>query len=392
MPAGPAANTICGYCTNVHPGTTLVEVKQQLAQHAVGVRQRLADPAPLPVGLWFAADAAEELSKPGATDAFGAWLAEQGLQPYTLNGFPYANFHQPVVKHAVYEPDWTTPQRLAYTLRLAELLAALIGEGEEGSISTLPIGWPRGDEEDRRCQAAGAQLRELADRLAQLEARTGRWIHVSLEPEPGCLLDTADDVVRFFEQHLLREATDEAVIRRHLGVCHDVCHAAVMFEPQAEAIARYRAAGIRIGKVQISSAVSAPFDRMPPETAREAMAQLRQFSEPRYLHQTALRQADGTARLFDDLGEALAAAGDGPLRQPWRVHFHVPIHVERFGHLETTQPAIGECLAALGEDTRHLEVETYAWSVLPPSLRTAELAEGIAQELRWLRRQNTGDQ
>jgi hypothetical protein len=392
MPAGPAANTICGYCTNVHPGATLAEVEQQLDQHAVAVRDLLGDEAPLPVGLWFAADVAEELAAPGATESLGAWLGERKLRPYTLNGFPYANFHQPVVKHAVYEPDWTTPQRLAYTLRLAELLAALIDEGEEGSISTLPIGWPRGGEEDeRRCDAAGARLRQLADQLAKLEARTGRWIHVSLEPEPGCLLDTADDVVRFFEEHLLRGAADESVIRRYLGVCHDVCHSAVMFEPQAQAISRYRAAGIRIGKVQVSSAVSAPFDQMAPDQASEALQQLRQFSEPRYLHQTTVRQADGTVRLFDDLGDALAAAGDNPPRQPWRVHFHVPIHIGRFEHLVTTQPDIGECLAALGEDTCHFEVETYAWSVLPRALQTADLADGIAQELRWLREQSAGD-
>jgi hypothetical protein len=32
----------------------------------------------------------------------------------------------------------------------------------------------------------------------------------------------------------------------------------------------------------------------------------------------------------------------------------------------------------------HFEVETYAWGVLPEALRKRRLADGIADELRWL--------
>lgn len=391
MAVESAGEPIFGYCTNVHPGTTLDEVKRQLATHAVRVRKLRGKDAPLPVGLWFSADVASELAQPGQVEAFKNWLKEHHLQPYTLNGFPYSNFHQPVVKHAVYEPDWTTPQRQSHTEQLATLLAELLDAGDEGSISTLPIGWPASPDRRNdpiRMQEAGRRLVLLASHLAALEQRTGRRITVNLEPEPGCVLDTAYDIVDFFHVHVLPQAICEEQVLRHLGVCHDICHSAVMFEPQVQAIERYTAAGLNIGKVQISAAVRADFDRMTPDQARQALEQLRTFSEPKYLHQTTVQNQSGQVQMFEDLSDALEHANNNPLRDPWRVHFHVPINVVRFGQLESTQNDIAPCLEALLSKnlTGHFEVETYAWSVLPESMREAELATGIARELHWVDR------
>lgn len=390
MPAESANRpAIFGYCTNVHPGTTLAEVKQQLTTHAVRVRELRDTTQPLPVGLWFSQTVADEFAKPGEIEAFKNWLSENHLRPYTLNGFPQNNFHQPVVKHAVYEPDWTTRDRQRYTEKLAELLAALLEEGDEGSISTLPIGWPHSPDhtdDPARLDEACRRLIHVADFLAELKDRTGRWITVNLEPEPGCVIDTADEIVDFFQEHLLLRAAQPANVMRHLGVCHDICHSAVMFEPQKQAIERYNAAGIRVGKVQISAAVRADFASMSPDDAQLALQQLRTFSEPKYLHQTTIQDADGRVRMFEDLSEALTDLGSTTPQENSRVHFHVPVNVQKFDHLESTQDDIAPCLNALLDqgDTRHFEVETYAWSVLPESMQSEQLADGIAQELSWV--------
>src|SRR5262249_50208453 len=207
-----------------------------------------------------------------------------------------------------------------------------------------------------------------------------------LEPEPGCVIQYSADVVRFFEEHLLRGA-EEAAVRRHLCVCHDICHAVVMFEDQAEVLGRYRAAGIAGGKVQVSSAVALPLDRTAPPDRAAALWQLGGFAEDRYLHQTMVRTAADAPPVFhQDLPEALAAADPGKAGE-WRVHFHVPIYLERFGYLQAMQQPIWDCLrvAASAGTTRHFEVETYAWGVLPPELQQPDLAAGIAQELEWFR-------
>ena len=376
-----------GYCTNVHAGADLETTRANLQQHAIEVKRQFTPDAPLGVGLWLSAQTARNLREEGQIEEFAAWLAEAGLAPFTLNGFPYGDFHQSVVKHEVYKPTWRQQARAEYTLDLVEILDALLPAGMDGSISTLPLQWgtPRPDAD--QLSAAAANLRAVAGRLARLQEESGRLIHICLEPEPGCVMDRADDVVRFFEDQLLAEG-DEATIRRHIRVCHDVCHSAVMFEEQADAFRKLKAAGIHVGKVQVSSAVVLPFDEIAPQQRADAVDQLRSFAEDRYLHQTVVRSspADEPA-FFEDLPKALdTVESPGDLTGQWRVHFHVPVYLERFGLLQTSRPQILECLEIATRempDLTHFEVETYAWGVLPGELRQASLSDGIAKELQW---------
>ena len=376
-----------GYCTNVHAGTDVASIRQNLEQHAIPARvDSRADE--LGVGLWLPATAARELE--GSVEEFGKFLAERRLRPFTINGFPYDNFHQEIVKHQVYQPTWWEPARLDYTKRLADLLAQLLPPDQEvGSISTLPIGWQNDDVSADDLAKAGEQLRELAAYLQQIEASSGRRIVVAIEPEPGCILDTTNDVVMWFAKHL-----PEQQHRRYITVCHDICHAAVMMESQTEVIDRLAKEEIGLGKVQVSSAVVADWESMAIGRRREAIDQLRQFAEDRYLHQTGRRSETGEFALAEDLPELLdgvAAKGD-PVRgdQRWVVHFHVPIFLERFGHLTTSHKDVIECLAAVSSPERrldftgHFEIETYAWSVLPEPMRKRALSADIASEVRWL--------
>lgn len=358
------------YCTNVHPAPTLDAALAALDEHATGVRAALAADV-LPLGWWLPAPAVGEAIN--QTERIHEFLGERGLAVVTFNAFPHGNFHQPVVKQAVYDPTWADEERANYTRNVARLLAALLPEGASASVSTVPIGW-RAAAPD--LAVAGAQLRTLADDLAALEAETGRRIHVDLEPEPGCVFDRAQHVVDFFDAHLLPGAAEDRV-RRHIGVCHDVCHAAVMFEPQADAIGTYRRAGISIGKVQVSSALKVVFDGTSDDAARRAA--LAAFAEDRYLHQTSVRRETGAVMFHEDLPAALEEGACGE----WRIHFHVPINRAALGPLGSTQDDVAACLAALGGERPMCEVETYAWNVLPVEHQPATLAEGIAGELRW---------
>ncbi len=361
------------YCTNVHAGPDLARCLANLQTHALAVKRLHSPDAPMGVGLWLAAEGAEEVIRSAREGELRDWLRGHGLVPFTLNGFPHGDFHQPVVKHAVYLPTWWEEPRFSYTADLIDILHAILPEGMAGSISTLPIAWGEPTPPEAELTEAGKNLVALCEVLYALEDTTGRLIHVCIEPEPGCVLDHASDVVTFFERHVLPHG-DEGMIRRHLRVCHDVCHAAVMYEGQAEVLETYRRAGIKVGKVQVSSAVRA-------DGSDGSLAQLAAFDEPRYLHQAVVRHADGRLTFHEDLAAALA----GPRGVEYRVHFHVPIYLERFGQLEAMQGAIRECLAALRPgECEHFEVETYAWGVLPAELRVPDLATGIAREMGWL--------
>jgi sugar phosphate isomerase/epimerase len=376
-----------GYCTNVHAGGTLRQMRENLQKHAVRVKELYSPSRPMGIGLWLSAAAAKELVETKQVAEFRDWLAERGLVPYTMNGFPYGDFHEKVVKHRVYQPTWWDAPRLAYTLQLVDILHEILPPGLEGSISTLPIAWGTPCPDLEQTQAAAEQLKSAARHMHELEERTGRLIYLCLEPEPGCVFTFADDAVHFFQWQLFN-GPDADIVRRHIRICHDVCHAAVMFEDQEEVLRKYRDAGIEVGKIQVSAALRMDLSTINESSlhvsAEQAVHELGQFAEDRYLHQTVVKNPLDEL-FYEDLSLAIKSHGEGDLGE-WRVHFHVPIYLKKFGLLQSTQEQIDQCLAALPKytDCQHLEVETYAWGVLPKELQHAELAAGIAQELKWL--------
>jgi len=370
-----------GYCLNVHPLGTLEELLAVLAGPAADVARRLDADEPLGVGLWMPAVVAGEVLASDGVDRLRRTLEDHGLRALTVNGFPHADFHGDVVKRAVYEPTWADERRLGATVDLARVLAGLIEPGQHASISTLPLGWRTDLEDDIAMAAAIANLRRCAEAMALIEDETGRRVTVDLEPEPGCFLDRSADVLALFDR--LGDGSD---VRRHLGACHDVCHAAVMGEDQAACLDRYAGAGIGVHKVQVSSAIEVDFGALDAAGRSRARVALEAFAEPRYLHQTRIVEPGGGERLVEDLPLALGDAGDEPAGR-WTVHFHVPIDLEAIGPLATTRDRIAPAVRAAVErcGTRILEVETYAWSVLPEHLRVEPLTAGIARELAWLR-------
>lgn len=346
------------YCTNVHPADTLDGVLAALDRYAVPVRETLGVRV-LGVGLWLARDAVTEALAAG--QKLADQLADRGLEVVTLNAFPYRAFGAEVVKLDVYSPDWSTSDRLEYTLDCARVLARLLpADAAYGSVSTLPLAWrTRWDPAARA--AAAEHTAELAAGLAGLD----REIRVGFEPEPGCVVETTE------------QAVAELPVADRLGVCLDACHLAVAFEEPAAAVDRLAAAGLPVVKAQVSCALEAP---AADDAARAALAA---FAEQRYLHQTRTPAA-GT----DDLAEALA--GGLPDGQPWRVHFHVPLHASPRPPLTSTAPSLVRTLDALVGGARartaHLEAETYTWQVLPePPAGDADLVAGIAAELAWTR-------
>ncbi|MFB6835711.1 metabolite traffic protein EboE [Streptomyces sp. NPDC056361] len=362
-----------GYCTNVHPAEDLDGILAQLDSYALPVRERLDEPV-LGIGLWLAHQVAAALAAdPGLTLGLRRELTARGLEVVTLNGFPYEGFHRPVVKHAVYRPDWTSPERRRYTANLAHVLAGLLPDDVgEGTISTLPFGW-RADWQPHHLRRVGRQIRLLGYELAELRRRTGRTVRIAFEPEPGCLVETTADAVRYLSD----------LDPRHFGLCLDICHLAVAFETPREALDRLARAGIPVLKAQISCALHA--DDPADDATRAALAA---FAEPRFLHQT--RRQGPPATGTDDVPEALTGPTALPTGNPWRTHFHIPVHADPAPPLTSTRPVLRSALSALLRTdhpvTRHLETETYTWSVLPePPQDTDGLAAGIAAELAWTR-------
>lgn len=365
------------YCTNIHRGETWGETLANLERHTLAVRAQVCPDAPYAIGLRLGAAAARELAEPSTLTAFRRWLDHHNAYVFTINGFPYGTFHGTRVKEQVYAPDWTTDERVAYTNLLFDLLAAIVPPGVAGSVSTVPCSFKDFITSATQEAAMRRNLRRCVSHIADLCQRSGRELHLGLEPEPLCFLETTDETVRFFGDLRADDPADDR-IARHLGVNYDTCHLGVEFEQAAESLGRLRGAGIRISKVHLSSALKV----RPTPAARKLLTA---FSDPVYFHQVVARGEDGRVRRFRDLPEALAEPA-GPGEEEWRIHYHVPLHAGLEAPFETTADHLHGALDFLREDPEvceHFEMETYTWEVLPEHLRAREVVDQLVAEYRW---------
>jgi sugar phosphate isomerase/epimerase len=373
------------YCTNIHPGDGWAEVFGNIRRIAPGLKARLSPSAPFGLGLRLSAREARELLDGDRLAEFRGWLDREGLYVALINGFPYGPFHGAPVKTNVYAPDWRQSARVDYTLDAIEILRRLVPDDVDGGVSTAPLSykpWMAGATAGD-WDAITTNVTRVAERLARIRQEGGPLLHLDIEPEPDCVLENTAETIEFFERRLFASGAARDLIRDHVRVCFDCCHFAVEFEDPAVALQRLQDAGIRIGRVQLSSAVKVAPAADAPAAAAMA-ARLRPFAESTYLHQVVERRAGGLAR-FPDLDVALDDAAGAAATGERRIHFHVPLFTDRYGDLGSTQDVVRQTLAEAARTrfTRHLEIETYTWDVLPPGLKI-DVSDSIAREYRWV--------
>jgi len=382
------------YCTNVHPGANLAEVERSLDAFTVPVARAFAgEGATFPVGLYVSAASAAELADDARRDRFAAFLAARRLAVATFNCFPFGGFHADEVKLAVYRPTWLDEARVTFTLAAARAAARLAPEGAVVPISTVAGSCKLFGEGEAVERAIATNLARVAAALARLHDESGREIVLCLEPEPFTTLETIDETLRFFagpmrgsEARAAFVATGgardraELLLARHVGVCLDACHQAVEFEPMEAALVRLVDAGVRIGKLQLSSALATS----PTRERAAQVAALRDFAEPRWLHQAFLRRPDGEIVRNLDLPEGIGQYAAAPDGSELRIHYHVPIDRSEIGPLATTQGQLHEAIAAAVTRgaTGCFEVETYTFPALPRDAEPRELVAALTAELR----------
>lgn len=394
-----SGNVHLTYCTNIHAGQSWQDIRASLDEYVPAIKSSVAQSQPMGIGLRLSGEAAAAARQPEALASFRDQLSVLGAYVFTINAFPFGPFHGVRVKEDVYLPDWRDRERVAFTANSAAVLAGILPDGIEGSISTVPGAFkPNG----RSSEAVAAMARNLmmavAD-LVDLKRRTGKHIALALEPEPCCFLETTDESIAFFEGALLKPETldmlggitgvgrseAEILLRRHLGICYDVCHGSVEYEDTVAALDRLLAAGIAIPKIQLSAAM-----RIPAMTKGLIDAVMR-YNDGVYLHQSIVRSGDNLSRHVD-LPDAVTAFGEGQADGEWRIHCHVPVFLADLGEISSTRSDLVATLAALRQRTRssHLEVETYTWDVLPDNIRTGSKSADIAREIAFCRQELVG--
>jgi sugar phosphate isomerase/epimerase len=382
------------YCSNIHPAEGWPQVYSSLRRYAPELRKRLSPAAPFGIGLRLSNSESVELLEGTQLDEFAEFLRDSGLYVALLNGYPYGHFYGRPLKDQVFAPDWQNHERVDYTLRLIKILGRLLPQGMDGGVSTCPLSYKpwykEGSSPERDLLIRNVV--EVTHALLEAKRRHGVLIHLDIEPEPDGWLENTPEFVAFFQELLhqgvpmlansarLNNSQAEEALREHVTMCYDLCHLAVEGEEVASTLQLLRQKGIRIGRVQVSSAVKVAIP--PAASDRERLrAHLAQFTDAVYLHQII-----GDCERFRDLPDGLLglAAAKG---SEWRIHYHVPLFLGDFGTLGSTQGDVRRALAEMDSaEVRHLEIETYTWDVLPPGLKI-DLVDSIEREYRWVMEQ-----
>jgi len=388
------------YCTNIHAGKNWSEDFVALQTNFPAIKQTVSPDAPLGLGLRLSNEASLSLIQEGPRADFKAWLTQNDAYVFTMNGFPYGEFHNTVVKEDVHTPDWTTDDRRDYTIRLFQILTDLLPEGMDGGISTSPLSYRHWfntpDELKEAKHAATTNIIAVLKELVHIYQKTGVTLHLDIEPEPDGILETGREFIDWFESDLsnlgipelensfnVSAAEAKEMLERHLNLCYDVCHFAIGYEKHAEVLAELTEKNIKVGKIQISAALKGNL-KVAEDQKSALKTAFSKFNEPTYLHQVVALKNDQSVLRYRDLPSALEDF-DHPDVEQWRAHFHVPISIQEIGVLESTQSDIVEVLSLQKDNpfTSHLEVETYTWEVLPEQIKLP-ITQSISKELQWV--------
>src|SRR5579863_2303303 len=385
------------YSTLVHPGDNWEQMSHSLRTFVPQVKARVSPNQPFGLSLRLAAPSAEMLARDGAArDDLKRFLAEKDLYLYTVNAFPYGAFKDTIVKEQVYEPDWRSEERTQYTINVANILADVCPPGIAPSIQTAPLGFKaRVTGPDVVASYTNNVLRVVAHLIA-LEAKTGRTVRLALEPEPFCFLETTDETIDYFAKHLYAGPAVEKLaklahvpiaeaneaLRRHLGIVYDICHQAVEYEDIAQSLQKLVDAGVPVFKLQEAAALHMP------EVTQPVVDTLKRYAKTIYLTQT-MEKKDGKINRYLNVDDAIAAFEKNPGPREWRTHIHVPVFLDDLGQFRTTRFAIADALRLHKQKpiSRHLEVETYTWDMLPESAKSNDIVDYICRELEWVKGQ-----
>jgi hypothetical protein len=386
------------YSTLVHPADNWEQLWASVQTFLPQVKARISPDQPFGVCLRLAAPTAALLAANAEERKKLKWfLTDNDMYVYTANAFPYGAFKGTMVKEQVYEPDWRTEERTTYTINVADILADICAPGIAPSIQTAPLGFKPNVTGPDVIDSYTEHVLRVAAHLVQLEARTGHLITLGLEPEPRCFLETTDETVAYFTNHLytgksaarlsklagIPMDTAIAALRRHLGVVFDIGHQAVGFEDIPVSLQKLVDAGIPIVKLQEAAAMSIG------EVTDEKVEALKRFAKTVYLSQTVECRGGAELGHFLNLEDAFAGWETDKTRREWRTHFHVPVFLKDLGPFKSTQFALEQALAMHKKTplSRQLEIETYTWDVLPDHLKTGDIVEYVCRELEWVKGQ-----
>lgn len=309
-----------------------------------------------------------------------------------INGFVYKNFHQNLIKENIYYPDWTKKERFNFTKNTIFFAQKINKRSKICGISTLPITyklWIKNNTKYNIKKAINFFF-EILKILIKIKKYKNILIHIDIEPEPFCLLEDCKDFIYFFKSWILPELEEKIkiylnvkknkaknVITKHLNLCFDICHSAVMFENQKLSLDLIKKFKIKIGRVQISSAIKIK------KINKHNFNHLNFLNKSPFLHQSLMKLNNLKYIKNNDFKNIKIINNE--IIKEIRIHCHVPIYKKKItNNIYTTQKELKNSLMNIlkYDFTRNLEIETYTYNMLYK--KKSNKIKSMIKEYNWL--------
>ena len=261
------------YSTLVHPGDTWDDIWTSLRKYVPQVKNNVCPNGRFGVSLRISHASSETLiNSPEKRAELRKFLDDNNMYLYTVNAFPFGPFKNQIVKEQVYEPDWSSEQRLKYTMNVATIVAEVAPADVNPSIQTPPLGFKPNVTSESVIEAYAENIRKLATHVNNIYRYKGRTVTLAIEPEPACFLETTEETIAFFNDYLRTEKSyknlagktgatfdgAKEILARHIGVVYDICHQAVEYENITESLQALKDNNISVWKLQEAAAMMIP--------------------------------------------------------------------------------------------------------------------------------------
>jgi len=310
------------------------------------------------------------------------WLDNENVYISSINGFVYRDFHEKNIKEKIYHPDWSFNERILYTIDLINILHGLKKKIKSLSISTVPISYSFWVKKKYKCYLLYKSSKNILKVMPILLYTKN--IHLDIEPEPDCTLYNVETFITFFNKWLIPIAKNKTIfktsdVRFYIRICYDICHFSVMFVNHVNAALSLNKNKIKIGKIQVSSALElvVPKDKFSKKNLLKNLLFIRKSS---FLHQVT--EKDGTKFItYSDIKYSIKKFVN-KTNNILRIHCHTPIYKHAINKLSTTHldtyNALKYFLFKL--NIYHIEIETYTHDLLSDD----DKFESIINEYTWL--------
>ncbi|HFL8819312.1 MAG TPA: metabolite traffic protein EboE [Candidatus Azoamicus sp. OHIO2] len=304
------------------------------------------------------------------------WLIKYNLYISSINGFVYKSFHTKKIKEHIHYPDWTSSKRVDYTKKIIYFLSAALTKMTDVSISTSPLSfktWIRRKNAKYIFFKSSVNILYVLQLLINMYKNKKHYIHLDIEPEPYCLLESVNDFLYFFIKwlipnsklylHLLDKKNKASYLRKYINLCYDICHFSVNYYNHIDIIKSIVLNKIKVGKIQVSSALEATITN---DNYKIIMKELLFLNKSKFLHQNTLVTENKIFinKHIDLNYEVLKGfCNDTKLR----IHCHMPLHLTKYrSYLDTTTNESKDVFLTLLKciKIKHIEIETYTYDIL----------------------------